>query len=174
MKLFKNLFLTLTLTSILVSCSSDDVHIPTNSEKIIGEWELNEFKLNGNSITTVGSEDPIEAIIMSNGETFTNTLSKFTHPNTLKNSGSFLLVTTTTIGEEVIEKQAITQFDTSGTWKIEGEKLTIKADGENTEYDILSLTEKVLKLKGVDEDTTTIGSTVIVTKLTSTLSFEKK
>ena len=174
MKLFKNLFLILTLTSILISCSSDDTHIPTSSEKIIGNWELNKLNVKGTETTTVGTEDPIEATISSAGGTFTETFSKFTHPNTFQNSGSFLLVTTTTIGDEVVEKQKITQFNTSGKWKIEGDKLTITDGDNNPVYDIIELSDKVLKLKGSTETTTTLGSTVVVVTLNTDLTFEKK
>ena len=175
MKLFKNLFLILTLTSVLVSCSKDDdVHVPTNSEKIIGNWELNEFKSSGTTITKVGNEAPTEAIITAKGETFTNTFSKFTHPNTLESTGNYLLKTTTKIGNEEVENQKITKFNTSGSWTIEGEKLTIKQGQEEKVFDIIELSDTVLKLKDLLEETTTIGSTVVTTTLTSNLSFEKK
>jgi len=175
MKLFKNLFLILTLTSVLVSCGNDDdAHVPTNSEKIIGNWELNQFMVNGNSVTTVGDEDPIEATIASIGETFTDAFSKFTHPSTTERSGSFLLVTTTTIGGQAVEKQEIIQFNTSGSWKIEGDKLTIKNGGEDEVYDIVELSDTILKLKRTTEETTTLGSTVVVVTLTSNLAFERQ
>lgn len=177
MKLFKNLFLILTITTVLISCNTDDdaPHIPTNSEKIIGTWELNGFTTNGTTTTTVGSEDPIEAIITSKGETFTNAMITYNeNPKTIEGSGSFLLVTTTKIGQNEEVEQEIAEFDPSGNWKIEDNKLTITDDNDDEVYDIISLTDKILEVKGFSEETITIGSTVVVEKLTANMTFEKK
>ncbi len=175
MKLFKNLFLILTLTSVLISCSKDDdVHVPTNSEKIIGNWELNAYKSDGVETTTVGTEDPFETTISVNGKTFTDTFTKFTHPNTLESSGTYVLVTTTTIGETTEESEAALPFKFSGNWTIEGDKLTIKNGEDDEVFTIVELSETTLKLKRDTETTVEAGNTVVVETFTTNLSFTKK
>ena len=176
MKLFKSLFLILTLTSVLISCNKDEeTHEPTKSELIVGTWELNDVALSGTFTTTVGTGTPIISTMVGEGNTFTDPIQNYTNDPKVIGSGSFVLVTTTTTNGVDKTEQKIVNVGGFDEWKIDGDKLTLsKASEDDKVYDIITLTSKVLKIKGLKEETTMAGGTTVKTEVRTSLTFEKK
>ncbi len=181
MKLFKNLFLILTLTSVLISCSKDDdtPKVLTSSEKIIGNWELTEFT-DIKTVTTTLNTEVTTATTTSTGKLFDGSEVNFTNsPKDMTSTGDFVMVIKSKVDmedEEMVEEKVTlsSTFD-SGTWIIENENLlTIKRDAFDYLYKITEVTESALKIETDSELIITSGASETKTIITTSLVFKKK
>ena len=180
MKLFKNLFLILTLTAVIVSCKKDDdvPKVLTNSEKIIGTWEVTEYTDVKVVTNTLAAESSM-VTTTSTGKLFDGAKVKFAEsPKALTSTGDFVMVIKTKedMEDEKTEEKKVdleTLFG-SGTWVIENEEvLTIKRGEFDYPFKVIEITESSLKIEASSEVVITSGAAKKTTAITTTLAFKK-
>ncbi len=158
------LLLFLASTTIFVSCSSDDDNSTEIDQSLLpGEWNLTEIRSEDGKITATVSGIPLSGDYSVTGKDFT-AKATFTastaenEPNTVIGSGGFTIVATVTIPTQdaIEEERTVPEFiDSAAEWTLEGNTLTITAQGESVAYVITSLSPQSMTLRfSLDEEIT--------------------
>src|SRR5690606_34579698 len=151
MKIFKLSFVLMLIA--FVSCSKDDdggINIDPNVS-LAGPWEFVDLNTNKGKMKITSEGTSIEASFKITGKDY-DYQSVFTEePNYVTSAGSFIMVITTTILNKTdTEEQLIEDYGDNGlngAWNIEGNKLVITNDDEQSTYTITELTENRLKFQ---------------------------
>lgn len=158
MKTTKYFFLLLTIT-ILASCSKEDAP-STEHSLIVGEWNLEEYTYSGTTTATQGGSTMTTSYI---GELYDIDMRLILNSdNTYRTEGSYMVKLTSTVeGQSFVENRAFNDIVTTGTYRIEDNKLitgdttTPQQPGSVTmtvdEGTILELTENRLVLGFVQD-----------------------
>ncbi len=126
-KKFALLFL---LGTILAStaCKKDEPSKTENNKDLIeGEWTLVEYSAkDGTSTVTVNGSVVQSSTFSWEATDIDDCKVNFKSDGTYTSSGSMTLKTTTISGGQVIETSPALNFNTDGTWSIDGDELTSK------------------------------------------------
>lgn len=134
--------LLLTAMVIFVSCSKDDDGPQTDKNMILGEWDLTELSYTGTTSVNDGTETATvsysaEAIDMDAQVTFIDGSNYTT-------GGSYTITLTSTVdGETTVEDYYYPDLTGSGTYKIEGNKMTTTPQGG--EGQIIQASEAIIQ-----------------------------
>lgn len=133
-----------------ISCSKDDGDSePDSSASLIaGDWDLTNFEiLDGKSTLSVAGQTSV-LDYTSTGKNYASVITFSENPNTLVSSGSFDTILEMSVDGAPAFTQEIAGEDylITGTWKLEGDKLTITNEAlEQTDIaDVLTLDSTTL------------------------------
>lgn len=153
MKIIKWSFLLLLIT--FVSCSKDDdggSNIDPNVS-LAGPWEFVDLNTDKGKMKITSEGTSIEASFKITGKDYDYQAVFTEEPNYVTSAGSFIMVLTVSIlGETNTEEQLIEDYGDendglTGAWSIEGNKLVVTNDDEQSTYTITELTENRLKFQ---------------------------
>ncbi|TYP75906.1 lipocalin family protein [Aquimarina intermedia] len=123
--------ITLFLALTFISCSKDDgdsASEPESSASLIaGDWDLTNFEIaDGKSTLSVQGQTSVTDY-SSTGKNFASVITFSENPNTLVSSGSFDTVIEMSVDGVTTFTQVVPGEDylVTGTWKLEGDELTI-------------------------------------------------
>ena len=132
---------------LLASCSKDDDQ-PLNVEDsmILGEWNLEEFDYQGKTSGNVEGNE-ITTTYEGMARNINATLN-FKEDNTFQGSGNYDIVLTlqgTTVTQPV-------NFDSSGTWKLEGNSLIAEGlRGDTQEGPVAGASESIMEISEISD-----------------------
>ena len=133
------------------SCNKDDDKV--ESGNIVGQWRMTDIHSNNGVLeTTIGGET-INATYSFHGTDY-NTITTFTeNPNEFSSTGSYTSLTDFVIqGQTEHDTSVVDAFAGTGTWSINGTKLTQIFSGDTSIFDILELSGSKLRLQAnIDE-----------------------
>ena len=166
MKIAKLLLIAVLVTTF-VSCNNDDDNNPppqNNADLILGNWTGTGVDYSGTTVTEFLGQTITADFV---GESFDHnyTLEVTENPNELTSGGTYSIELTTTIeGQSVTETVTGLTFLETGTWSIDGDQITVTANGETNTATIEELTETTLRISATQtEDLSQQGATITTT-----------
>jgi hypothetical protein len=131
-----------TALASLVSCSKDDDGPQVDKNMILGEWELTEFNYSGTTSVNDGTET---ATVSYTGEGIDmDAQVVFVDASNYTTAGSYTIKLTTTVdGESSAQEYTYPDLTGSGTYKIEGNKMTTTPQGSQEQ--IIQASEAVIQ-----------------------------
>lgn len=152
MKIIKWSFLFLLFT--FISCSKDDdggTNIDPNVN-IAGQWGLVDINTNKGKMKITSEGTSIEASFKISGKDYDYQAVFTEEPNYVTSTGSFIMVLAfTVLNETNTEEELVEHYGEdgilTGEWNIEGNKLIVTNDNEQSTYTITELTENRLKFQ---------------------------
>ncbi|GAA4974204.1 lipocalin family protein [Algibacter aquimarinus] len=153
------------LSTILVSCSSDDDGANI-SASIVGKWIATDIEFEGD-ISAVVEGERINFTFTGEPTDLDHSLTFTESPNEVVSEGGFDLEVTTNLGgftdTETVEGESIVE---TGSWEQNGNLLTVANSGEGGDIEIFELTATRLIIGTEASETETIDD--IETTLNST------
>jgi Lipocalin-like domain len=127
-------FLLFAFFLLVIACKKDD---PETSD-VAGTWNLTEASCNDGKTVSTGGGVSLTSTFTSTGKNFAMTVT-FNEDGTYTSAGSYTAVLKITSGGQTIEQEAaVNEFVGNGTWKIDGNTLTVKdSNGTETSAEIL-------------------------------------
>jgi hypothetical protein len=174
MKIFKILFLTI-LTISIVSCGDDDDagNDVGGSADLVGTWNAVSVNYTGTTLTEANGLS-IQADFVGEGMNIDYTLDFTSNPNELTSNGTYDIELTTTILDETTTQTFTNiEFASTGEWLLDGDQMTVTADGVTTVVTVVELTATSLILNIVDVQTQTTGEATITVTTDSTLIYNR-
>ncbi len=134
----KQIFLISLLFISFLSCNKDD-DSSINSAQAVGTWNMTSFSCTNGAISGTFSGIPVSATFTLKGSNY-NVTNTFNSNGTYSTKGKFTLTTETRYsGQSPVSESEDTDIDESGTWVINGNKLTLTSGGESQEFTITEL-----------------------------------
>ena len=175
MKFIAKLCLFGILLFAVASCNKDENNI--NIDHMVGEWRMTDIHSDDGVSETVILGQTVNGTYTFHGSNY-NTFTTFTeNPNEFSSTGSYVVLTALTAqGQTQNSSVNVNAFPGTGTWSINGDKLTQNFLGTTSTYDILELSDSKLRLKGIVDETiqdSTLGI-IIHDRATVFSTFEKQ
>jgi hypothetical protein len=156
------------------SCNKDDDD-PVKSGSIVGQWRMTDIHSNNGIVESKFFGEVYNATYSFHGEDYNYFTTFSENPNEFSYTGSY-----TSLFE--LESEGQFEHDTSivdanpgtGTWSINGEKLTQIFDGDTTTFDILELSDAKLRLQIIINETFTDEEDYYHESATVFSTFEKQ
>ncbi|OBQ56586.1 lipocalin family protein [Tamlana sp. s12] len=165
--------LCLAFICILSSCSTDDDQGSNISGDIVGTWIGTGLTYDG-TVETSFQGFPITSNFEGEAYDMTNTLTFNESPNTLVSEGSYSLKLTYDFnGVTQTEYVEDVQFLENGTWEIEGNKLIITNNGEETPADFSFVSDDTLVFEINKVEESIVDGLTVVTTIKSIVTFER-
>lgn len=153
----KNLKIIVLLLSFVafVSCSKDDdggSNIDPNVS-LAGSWEFSDLDTNKGKMKITSEGTSIEASFKVTGKDYAYQAVFTEEPNYVTSAGTFIMVLTISVlnetdtEEQLIEDYGDESNGLTGVWSIEGNKLVVTNDDNQSTYTITELTENRLKFQ---------------------------
>ena len=172
MKTFLKLLAFASIAILFTNCNKDDDDI--NSGDLVGTWALTEFRADDGEATIDVFGLPVSFTYSFVGSDFDATTTFTENPNNFTSTGSYSLTTTTDFAGQIETETTVIDVDESGSWAINGDKLSQFAAGDTLEFTILELSDSKLRLR-LDLDETIIEQGAEAhDKATVFTSFEKQ
>lgn len=124
MKKIKSIITLFILSSLIISCSSDDDSSnDVDTSLIVGEWAIAELNYDIDLVATI-AEQPFNSQTVGVGSNFDYTVT-FNADNTLVANGSYDITTTTSANGESLpsETTSVSDLNSAGDWSIDGEEI---------------------------------------------------
>ena len=174
MKILKILFITV-LTISIVSCGDDDDagNDVGGSVDLIGTWNAVSVNYTGTTVTEANGVS-IQADFVGEGMNIDYTLNFTSNPNELTSEGSYdIELTTTILNETTTQTFTDIEFASTGEWLLDGDQMTVTADGVTTIITVVELTATSLILNIIDVQTQNTGGATITITTDSTLVYNR-
>ncbi len=168
MKIFKLLFLSV-LVSTMVACSSDDDSNDNGGGDTTGDlvatWVGETVNYTGTTVTEAQGQS-ITSEFVGTGYDVDYTLTFGENPNSISSTGSYSVeLVTTTLGQTITQNIENLAWSNLGEWSRVGDEVTFTLNGESDTMTITELTdtsltftavvEQVIEQQGITATTTT-------------------
>ncbi|WP_136480904.1 lipocalin family protein [Cognatitamlana onchidii] len=162
------------LCLVMSACSSDDDGGNTITGDIVGTWNVTKLDLTG-EIQAEVSGTPISSSVTGEGFDLDNSLVTFNEsPSSIESEGTISMRLTYSLnGTELTEEIEDFEFLEGGTWELNGNTLIITEAGEETEVEILTLTDTELVIKVYEEETEIEDDEAITSTFVLEASFKR-
>lgn len=128
------------------SCSKDENNI--NSGSIIGQWRMTDIHIDDGVSETTFLGQTINATFNSHGTDYNTTTTFTENPNEFSSEGSYTVITNLIIlGQTTSDTSVVDAYTGTGTWSINGNKMTQIFAGDTSTFDILELSDIKMRLK---------------------------
>ena len=131
------IILFLAVVFALTSCTNNNSgsNITVTESDLAGIWNVTDTYQEGTTTTTIFGEE-IVGTFVATGRDYDFTYDFGTNPNTLTANGSYIATVSLTVaGQTETTEEPVTTVDglSSGTWSVNGNILSVTANGETTE-----------------------------------------
>lgn len=162
----------LALLLFFTACNKDDDSGSVDATDMTGTWKLTASTLEGTT-TTVGGGITLGGTFTSVGKDFKAQVT-FNKDGTYVSSGTYNVVVTTTVdGQTTTLEQPISEFLGTGTWKRDGNKLTVVSGTQTTVMEIVEETSKKIRFKLIFDRTTVNAGFSVTQKGTGFQTIER-
>jgi hypothetical protein len=171
MKITK-LFL-IAITVVLFSCGGDDDPKPS-SATLVGKWAVTGVDYKGTSTTSVDGIE-LESSFTGKGKDMNMTVTLNENPATFTSTGSYTVALTTTVmGASYTQDYPFEGFMIDGTWKQDGNTLTVTNSGGTQQATIVELTASSLKMTWDYTYTMTQDGATVKMNIQGAYTFKRK
>ncbi len=139
------IMLFLTALVSFVSCSKEENDPELETEMLLGEWHLEEFNYSGTNVYSAGNET---ASVSYTGEAVEIDFETvFLKDGTYITVGTYTIILTSTAeGETTVEEFTYSDINTTGTYSIDGNKITTTHEQEYPGQEMIAeISEGVIK-----------------------------
>jgi hypothetical protein len=128
------------------SCNKDED--PVINGSIVGQWRMTDIHSNDGVLETTIGGQTVNGTYSFHGTDY-NTVTTFTeNPNEFSSTGSYTSLTDFVIAGQIEHDTSVVDaFAGTGTWSINGNKLTQIFSGDTSTFDILELSDSKLRLQ---------------------------
>ncbi|MFY0631203.1 MAG: lipocalin family protein [Flavobacteriaceae bacterium] len=161
------LLLFVAVIACLSSCTNNDTSpINVSESDILGTWNVIDSEVEGTATITVGGITSSVSMV-NTGRDYDFTFEFANNPNTVMALGTYTSVNTITVdGQTSVQEIPVSSIDgfDSGTWSVNGDQLTITANGRTSVATIAEFTGNLMVITTAVEETQNFqGVSVVLT-----------
>ena len=153
MKIFKLLFLSV-LVSTMVACSSDDDSNDGGGDTtgdLVATWVGETIDYTGTSVSEIDGFPDITTEFVGTGYDVDYTMTFSENPNEITSAGSYSIELVTTFeGQSTTQNVENLNWANIGEWSRTGDEVTVTVGSDTSTMTIVELTDTVLRINVVD------------------------